>query len=153
MTENIIGTAQFGYLRKVYRMAWLRDAIDEKIKDLDCVLAFETASDYLGTNKMSYRPSVCIYAKEDPHREGVDCTVVDSFDGMDIVEVRGLRCTSERQTLFDLLRNDRDSQVTVEAVADWYFRHSESFEGLDVPADIQDVFDSYVDDAIHYYDC
>lgn len=153
MMESIIGTAQFGHLRKVHKMAWLREHIKEQIAGLDCVLAFETASDYLGTNKMAYRPLIYIYATEDPHREGIDCTVVDSFEGMDIVERNGVRCTSERQTLFDLLRNDRDSQVTVEAVADWYFRHDESFDGLDVPADIQDVFDSYVDDAIHYYDC
>ena len=134
-------------------MYCLHDHIRDSVAGLDCVLAFETASDYLATNNMAYRPLIYIYATEDPHREGIDCTVVDSFEGMDIVERNGVRCTSERQTLFDLLRNDRDSQVTVEAVADWYFRHNESFEGLDVPADIRDVFDSYVDDAIHYYDC
>lgn len=85
-------------------------------------------------------------------KHGVDCTIVDSFSNLEVVELDGIRCTSERQTIWDLLRYDRDQQVTVEAIADWYFKHNESFDGLDIPTDLQEVFNSFVDDAIHYFD-
>lgn len=32
----------------------LQDSIREKLYGVDCVLAFETASDYLATNKMTH---------------------------------------------------------------------------------------------------
>lgn len=127
--------------------------IEEKLKGVDCVLAFETASDYLGTNCMTHqRPSFCVYSTKELNMEGVECTVVDSYDNIEIIEERGIRCTSVTQTLIDLLRYDRDDQVILESIANWYFKHSESFEGLSLPDDVKPIFDSYADDAIHYYD-
>ena len=117
-------------------------------------MAYETASDYLGTNKMTdQRPAFYVYSLRELNIPGVECTVVDSYDNMDIVDDGVLRCTSARQTIIDLLRNDRDPQVTIEALADWYFAHGESYEGLNIPEDIQAEFDDYADDAIHYFDC
>lgn len=130
----------------------LHDTIKNTILGYDCILAFETASDYLGTNKMAYRPKLCVYALQELNISGVDCKIVDSYSDLEIVELDGIRCTSERQTIWDLLRYDRDQQVTVEAIADWYFKHNESFDGLDIPTDLQEVFNSFVDDAIHYFD-
>ncbi len=130
----------------------LHDTIKNTILGYDGILAFETASDYLGTNKMAYRPKLCVYALQELNIAGVDCTIVDSFSNLEVVELDGIRCTSERQTIWDLLRYDRDQQVTVEAIADWYFKHNESFDGLDIPMDLQEVFNSFVDDAIHYFD-
>lgn len=130
----------------------LHDTIKNTILGYDCILAFETASDYLGTNKMSYRPKLCVYALQELDIAGVDCTIVDSYSDLEIVELDGIRCTSERQTIWDLLRYDRDQQVTVEAIADWYFKHNESFDGLDIPVDLQEMFNSFADDAIHYFD-
>lgn len=130
----------------------LHDTIKNTILGYDCILAFETASDYLGTNKMAYRPKLCVYALQELDIAGVDCKIVDSYSDLEIVELDGIRCTSERQTIWDLLRYDRDQQVTVEAIADWYFKHNESFDDLDIPMDLQEVFNSFVDDAIHYFD-
>lgn len=38
----------------------LHDTIKNTVLGYNCVLAFETASDYLGTNKMAYRPKLCV---------------------------------------------------------------------------------------------
>lgn len=130
----------------------LHDTIKNTILGYDCILAFETASDYLGTNKMAYRPKLCVYALQELNIAGVDCKIVDSYSDLEIVELDGIRCTSERQTIWDLLRYDRDQQVTVEAIADWYFKHNESFDDLDIPTDLQEVFNSFADDVIHYFD-
>lgn len=130
----------------------LHDTIKNTILGYDCILAFETASDYLGTNKMAYRPKLCVSALQELDIAGVDCNIVDSYSDLEIVELDGIRCTSERQTIWDLLRYDRDQQVIIEAIADWYFKHNESFDGLDIPTDLQEVFSSFVDDAIYYFD-
>lgn len=84
--------------------------------------------------------------------EGVVCEIVDSYDRLDVVEIDGLRCTSETQTMWDLLRNDRDPQVIIECIADWYFKHGESYSDLDVPDDISELFWDYAEDAKYYFD-
>ena len=130
----------------------LHDTIRNTIFGYDCVLAFETASDYLGTNKMAYRPKLCVYSLQELNITRVDCSLIESYSDLEIVELDGIRCTSARQTIWDLLRYDRDQQVIVEAIADWYFKHNESFDDLNIPADLQEIFNSFVDDAIHYFD-
>lgn len=130
----------------------LHDTIRNTIFGYDCVLAFETASDYLGTNKMAYRPKLCVYSLQELNITMVDCNLIESYSDLEIVELDGIRCTSARQIIWDLLRYDRDQQVIVEAIADWYFKHNESFDDLNIPADLQETFNSFVDDAIHYFD-
>lgn len=130
----------------------LHDTIRNTIFGYDCVLAFETASDYLGTNKMAYRSKLCVYSLQELNITEVDCSLIESYSGLEIVELDGIRCTSARQTIWDLLRYDRDQQVIVEAIADWYFKHNESFDDLNIPVDLQETFNSFVDDAIHYFD-
>ena len=127
--------------------------IEDKLVGVDCVLAFETASDYLATNKMTHlRPAFYVYSLRELNISGVECTVLDSYDNLEITEQRGIRCTSETQTMWDLLRNDRDPQVIIECIADWYFKHGESYSDLDVPDDISELFWDYAEDAKYYFD-
>lgn len=131
----------------------LQDNIREKLSEVDCVLAFETASDYLATNKMTHqRPAYYVYSTHELNIPEVECTIVDNYDSLDIVEERGMKCTSVTQTMWDLLRNDRCPQVTIECIADWYFRYNESYDDLEVPEDIKDLFWDYAEDAKHYFD-
>lgn len=131
----------------------LQDSIREKLHGVDCVLAFETASDYLATNKMTHqRPAYYVYSTHELNIPEVECTIVNNYDSLDIVEERGMKCTSVTQTMWDLLRNDRCQQVTIECIADWYFRHNESYDDLEVPEDIKDLFWDYAEDAKYYFD-
>lgn len=131
----------------------LQDSIREKLHGVDCVLAFETASDYLATNKMTHqRPAYYVYSTHELNIPEVECTIVDNYDSLDIVEERGMKCTSVTQTMWDLLRNDRCTQVTIECIADWYFRHNESYDDLEVPEDIKDLFWDYAEDAKYCFD-
>lgn len=135
------------------RLRTIHDIIREKLYGVDCVLAFETASDYLATNKMTHqRPAYYVYSTHELNIPEVECTIVDNYDSLDIIEERGMRCTSVTQTMWDLLRNDRCPQVTIECIADWYFRHNESYDDLEVPEDIKDLFWDYAEDAKHYFD-
>ena len=92
----------------------LHDSIRNKLSGADCVLAFETASDYLATNKMTHqRPVYYVYSTHELNIPDVECTIVDNFDSLDIVEERGMRCTSVTQTMWEGLRNDRCRQVII----------------------------------------
>ena len=131
----------------------LQDSIREKLYGVDCVIAFETASDYLATNKMTHqRPAYYVYSTHESNIPEVECTIVDNYDSLDIVEERGMKCTSVTQTMWDLLRNDRCPQVIIECIADWYFRHNESYDDLEVPEDIKDLFWDYAEDTKYYFD-
>lgn len=123
--------------------------IEEKLIGLDCIVAFETASDYLGICKSTHqRPTYCIYSRKNLGISEVECTLVESYADIEYKEIRGLKVTTPRQTIIDLITNDRDDQVILESLANWYFSHNESFEGLP-----ESIIAPYIDDAIFYYDC
>ena len=123
--------------------------IEEKLMDLDCIIAFETASDYLGICKSTHqRPAYYVYSKQNLGVSEVECTLVESYANIEYKEIRGLKVTTPRQTIVDLITNDRDDQVILESLANWYFSHNESFKGLP-----EDIITPYTEDAISYYDC
>lgn len=47
---------------------------------------------------------------------------------------------------------DRCPQVTIEAIADWYFSHEESYGGIKIPEDLTDTFNEWAEDEKHYFD-
>lgn len=127
--------------------------IKSKIGNLDCVLAYETAADYLGICDLcSDRPSFTVYSKEELGVDNIECTLVDSFDNIDTIELNGLRCTSINQTIIDLLRDDRDADVIQQAMSYYYESHNQSWDGLEIPNEVKPIFDDYEYDAIHFYD-
>jgi hypothetical protein len=127
--------------------------VENTVRNVDCIVAMESAASYLGIDNMPNRDVLFVYSLEQLNIKGVVCTIVDSFDSIDFIEQNGIRCTSVKQTIYDLLRYDRDDQVIQESLADYYYSHDESFDGLDIPDDIIDIFESYREDSIHYYDC
>ena len=126
--------------------------IRDKLMGMDCILAFETAADYLGICAPSvHRWAYFVYSREELNIEGVVCKVVDSYENLEIVEDRGMRCTSERQTIIDLLIYQRDDGIICESISHYHCTHGDSFEGLNIPSDVQPIFYAYVDDALSFY--
>ena len=118
------------------------------LNNLDCIIAFESAASYLGLDNIEDRPKIYVYSKQNLGVSEVECTLVESYTNIEYKEIRGLRVTTPRQTIVDLITNDRDDQVILESLANWYFSHNESFEGLP-----EDIITPYIEDAISYYDC
>ena len=130
----------------------LRNRIVETLGDRDFVLAYETSADFLFVcNQDPHRLNLTVYCLEDFNLDGVECIVVDSYDNIEIVDQNGIRCTSPRQTIIDLLRNDRNQTTTVECVAWWWHRHNYDFSTIDIPDDIREEYESYFEDAMDYY--
>ena len=85
--------------------------------------------------------------------ENVNQYVVDSFDGLDIVRIGELRCTSLNQTVNDMLRDYDviDEQSLVQALADYYYSNSESFDRLRIAPQYADRFNAIRDWAVEFY--
>jgi hypothetical protein len=112
---------------------------------LECLELF---AGYLNESRLE------VYAKETSEYENVHHRLVDSFDGLSIDGFRGVRYTSVNQTVNDMLADfdNIDNQSLVEALSTYYHLHGESFEGLEIEPENQEVFDSIRDWAIEYYD-
>jgi hypothetical protein len=94
-----------------------------------------------------------VYAKESEPYENLNQYIVDSFDGLDIVQIGELRCTSLNQTVNDMLRDYDliDEQSLAQALADYYYGNGSSFEGLRIAPQYADRFDAIKDWAIEFY--
>jgi hypothetical protein len=96
-----------------------------------------------------------VYAKEKGEFENVNYYIVNSFDHLEIETRKNIRYTSVNQTINDMLADydNIDEQSLLEGLADYYFAHDESFNGLLIEEKNQAVFDSIKKWAIEYYSC
>jgi len=94
-----------------------------------------------------------VYAKKPGEYENVNYRIIDSFDGLSIVNYRDMRYTSVNQTINDMLSDfdNIDEPALVEALATYYYTHNESFDGLEIHPKNLAAFDSIKDWAIEYY--
>lgn len=128
------------------------DYIRRLLENVDCVVALETAADYLGLSNGGYRPYVQIYVKNTVGIEGVREYVVDDFDKMEYASINGLKCTTENQTIVDLMESNGDEQIITESLANYYDMHGESFAGLSIPEHLLSGFQKYCQWAMEYYE-
>jgi hypothetical protein len=94
-----------------------------------------------------------VYAMKPGEYENINYRIVDSFDNLSIVSYNDVRSTCVNQTINDMLSDfdNVDEQALVEALATYYYLHNDSFDGLVVELENQDIFDSIKDWAIDYY--
>jgi len=85
--------------------------------------------------------------------ENINQYIVDSFDGLDIVTIGELRCTSLNQTVNDMLRDYDviDEQSLVQALAGFYYRNGKSFDSLRIAPQHTDRFNNIREWAIEFY--
>lgn len=117
-----------------------------------CVLAFDTAADFLGLTNGGYRSVVQIFVDKKQNIEGTEQTLVPSLETLKYEERNGLKCTTVSQTIIDLLEQNGDEQIITESLANYYEENNESFEGLVIPARLQSRFEKYRVWAIEYYE-
>jgi hypothetical protein len=125
------------------------------LRGKDVVLCHTSALECLGQFPGYVNETqIDIYAKVREPYENINCYVVDGFDGMDIVNIAGLRCTSLNQTVNDMLRDYDviDEQSLAQALADYYFSNGESFDGLQIAPQYADRFNELKGWAREFYD-
>lgn len=127
---------------------YLRDLL----KDAPCILALDTAANYLGLSSGSlYNETAHIYVLEPLHIEGTTEHIIPSFDMVEHECRNRLLCTTVNQTINDLLRADGDNQVIQESLATVFFDNNKSFHSLHIQHELRDAFEHYRSWAVAYY--
>ena len=129
------------------------DYLRDLLKDAPCILAYDTAADYLGLWSGSMNPQTAqIYVTSPLHIAGTTEYLIPSLNAVDHEKRLGLLCTTINQTINDLLRADGDNQVIQESLADVYFSNGESFDSLHIEKELLPRFEKYKVCAMEYYD-
>lgn len=131
-------------------------AYNDKLRNLlagvECVLAFDTAADFLGLTNGGYRPVVQIFVSKKQNVEGTEQFVVPSLEELECEQRGGLFCTTVNRIIIDLLEQDGDEQIITESLANYYDEHHGSFAGLEIPEHLQQRFEKYGAWAREYYE-
>ena len=131
-----------------------RDWFHSVFGGMDVVLCHTSALECLGLFPGYVNENqIDIYTTIRELYENVNQYVVDNFDGLDIIRIGELRCTSFNQTINDMLRDYEviDEQSLVQALADYYYSNSKSFDGLRIAPQYTDRFNSIRDWATEFY--
>ena len=128
------------------------DQLRNLLADVECVLAFDTAADFLGLTNGGYRSAVQIFVNKKQKIDGTEQILVPSLETLVCEERNGLLCTTVNQTINDLLEQNGDEQIIMESLANYYDAHNESFDGLEVPEHLKARFEKYKTWAVEYYE-
>lgn len=133
--------------------AWLK-AIQNEIKE-NLVFALDQAlmceERFLGRND---EPVIWVYGNDSLIRYNGIAILGNEINLSDVKEDDGIKYTSFNRTVYDALANEPilDMQGITEALSNYYYSNSESFEGIFVCPEYHELFEKIADDAIHYYD-
>lgn len=128
------------------------DKLRDLLKNVECVLAFDTAADFLGLTNGGYRSVAQIFVNREQNIEGTEQTLVPSLTALECEERGGLLCTTVKRTIIDLLEQNGDEQIITESLANYYEDHNESFDGLEIPEHLKERFEKYKAWAMEYYE-
>ena len=128
------------------------DQLRNLLADVECVLAFDTAADFLGLTNGGYRSVAQIFVNKKQKIDGTEQILVPSLETLVCEERNGLLCTTVNQTINDLLEQNGDEQIIMESLANYYDAHNESFDGLEVPEHLKARFEKYKTWAVEYYE-
>lgn len=128
------------------------DQLRNLLADVECVLAFDTAADFLGLTNGGYRSVAQIFVNKKQNIDGTEQILVPSLETLVCEERNGLLCTTVNQTINDLLEQNGDEQIIMESLANYYDAHNESFDGLEVSEHLKARFEKYKTWAVEYYE-
>ena len=128
------------------------DQLRKLLSNVECVLAFDTAADFLGLTNGGYRAVAQIFVNKKQNIAGTEQILVPSLEELECEERNGLICTTVNQTIIDLLEQNGDEQIITESLANYYDEHNESFDGLEIPKHLQARFEKYKAWAMEFYE-
>jgi len=130
--------------------AWFNDIIGGK----DLVLCHSSALECLQlfTGYVNEK-NIDVYAKKQGEYDNINYRIIQNFNGIDIVSIDNLRCTSVNQTVNDMLNDfdNTDEQALLEALCKYYYNHNNSFDGILINPENIKNFNSVKEWAIDYY--
>jgi hypothetical protein len=128
------------------------DQLRNLLADVKCVLAFDTAADFLGLTNGGHRAVAQIFVDKKQNIDGTEQIIVPSLEALEYEERGGLKCTTVNRTIIDLLEQDGDEQIITESLANYYEDHNGSFSHLQIPKHLNAKFEKYKEWALEYYE-
>ena len=127
---------------------WFDNVIDENV-----ILCYTSALEALGMYCGYVDESVIdVYAIEEGRYENIDYHIVPSFEGIEYQIVGKVRCTSFGKTINDMLGDIYiDRPALTEALANYYYSHNDSFDGIIISDENWSSFLEIKEDALDYY--
>lgn len=133
-------------------VATYNDYLRKLLSEIPCILAFDTAADYLGLTNGGYREKAQIFVTEGQPVTDTEQIRINSFAEKECLNRQGLLCTTINQTLVDLLERDGDEQIITESLANYYEEYGQSFSQLEIPKHLKERFNKYSEWAMEYYE-
>ena len=132
-----------------------RELIIELLKGKPYIACFETAADFLGISNGGCYTKIHVFSLEPVSSDIIESTVVDSFDDIECLEKDEILCTTEEQTIVDLLTYDRDDQAICESINFYYYTHGKSLDAIrdKLPEELVKRFEEYAEDALEFFNC
>jgi hypothetical protein len=98
--------------------------------------------------------TIDVYSTGPGRYENVNYEIVDSFEGIECLELNGVLCTSPSLTFNELLADAGDVplQHLLEGLADYYNGNGRSFDGLDIDPVNLERFNAVKEWAVRYYE-
>lgn len=127
---------------------WFDSVIDENV-----VLCYTSALEALGMFNGSIDESeIDVYALEMGKYDNINYHIISDFNDVEVQQIGKVWCTTFNQTINDMLRDIYiDRTALTEALANYYYSHENSFDGLIVDKDNEMNFEEIKEDAINYY--
>lgn len=120
--------------------------------DRDVILAFESALEQHNLTNGKFNSKIHVYSLK-PLPNPFKVHLVDNYEDIDFIDVRGLKTTTLSKTINDMLSNsDVDPYILAESLSNYYYEHNESFDGIVVAKQNIMKFKEYKQWAIEYYD-
>ena len=129
------------------------DVFSTLLKNIDCIICLESASDLLGYSNGGYRDKISIYTDKLISLPYIDCHVVEDLSKIEYENYYGLKVTPIEDTIIDLLKNeDTDTEILIETFANYYFENNENYSKINPPRNLVKKFNYYKEEGARFYD-
>lgn len=109
------------------RIYTYNDYLRDLLKDAPCILAYDTAADYLGlSNGSSFHEAAHIYVQSPLHIDGTREHIIPSFDTVEHEMRNGILCTTVNQTINDLADTENAARPEFQSLV-WRYDEAKSF--------------------------
>lgn len=145
----------FEYAKEISneKMMCFYDAYKVLLKDIDCIVCLESASDLQGFSNGGFRNNIYVYSTENIDKPYLKCFIVDSLDNIPFVNHKNIKVTPIENTINDMLaRKETDDQILFETFANYYFTNNCSYNKLKIPKQLEKKARIYEEGGKNYYE-
>ena len=130
--------------------AWLREVVGGKQLVLRGVSALEYLQLFGGYINETIVEAYALIEVDD---DSLDCRVIHSFEEIEYFVDGNVRCATFNQILNDMLAEFEiaDELALVEALANYFHLHDQSFDGLVIKEENEKIFEDLKEQAKEYY--